>query len=228
MESIRVIIPAGGSSQRMEGTNKLLAMIGGLPVIIRTLKAFTKLSYINEIILVVPENESEKYRHLINSYDPGDKVRIAFSGATRRISVYNGLMAMSGDDGIVLIHDGARPLVSRKIIDDCIEAALRYGLCIAASKCIDTLKVADNIMFVERTLDREKIYNTQTPQAFKAEFILELHKKAKEDDLDVTDDSMIAEYYGHNVKIVESDPSNIKITTKKDLAIAEALLDYCE
>ena len=82
-------------------------------------------------------------------------------------------------------------------------------------------------MFVEKTLEREKIYNAQTPQAFKTEFAIQFHNRARTDNLEVTDDCMIAEHYGHNVKIIESDPSNIKITTKRDLLIAKAFLADC-
>ena len=228
MEPIRVVIPAGGSSSRMGGVNKLTAMLGDYPVIIHTLKAFHSLKYINQIIIVIPQDEECVYTRLLSEYNLINKIKFAYSGLSRRESVYNGLMALDDHEGIVLIHDGARPLVSRQIIDECIEGAKRYGVCLAASKNTDTVKMADNIMFVEKTIEREKIYNAQTPQAFKTEFAILLHEMAERDELDVTDDSSIAEHYGHNVKIIESDASNIKITTKKDLSIAEVLLSYCD
>jgi len=224
MELIRVVIPAGGSSSRMGGINKLIAKVGGLPVIVRTIKAFHELEYIEQIVIVVPKEQHEQYSKLLKEYKIDSKVKFAYSGLSRRESVYNGLKELDDDEGIVLIHDAARPLVTKKIIDECIEGAKRYGFCLAASKNTDTIKRADNIMFVEKTLDREKIYNAQTPQAFKTEFALDFHKRAQEDSLDVTDDSMIAEYYGHNVKIIESDIFNIKITSKIDLLIAESIL----
>ncbi len=228
MEPVRAVIASGGTSSRMGGINKLLAILDGIPVIIRTVKAFHDLKYIEQIILVIPKDDEPKYSSLLLQYSVKSKVKFAYSGINRRESVYNGLMALDDQEGIVLIHDGARPLVSRKIIEECIEGAKRYGVCLAASKNTDTMKMADNIMFVEKTLEREKIYNAQTPQAFKTEFAIAFHNKARTDNLDVTDDCMIAEHYGHNVKIIESDPSNIKITTKRDLLIAQALLADCD
>jgi 2-C-methyl-D-erythritol 4-phosphate cytidylyltransferase len=224
MEPIRTVIPAGGSSIRMNGVNKLVAKVAGLPVIVRTIKAFDELEYIEQIVVVVPKEQHELYLKLLKEYKVDNKVKFAYSGLSRQESVFNGLKELSDDEGIVLIHDAARPLVTKKIIDDCIEGAKRYGFCLAASRNTDTIKRADNIMFVEKTLDRQRIYNAQTPQAFKTEFALDFHKRAQEDNLNVTDDSMIAEYYGHNVKIIESDTLNIKITSKIDLLIAEAFL----
>ncbi|MFA5341000.1 MAG: 2-C-methyl-D-erythritol 4-phosphate cytidylyltransferase [Clostridia bacterium] len=228
MEPIRAVIASGGTSSRMGGINKLLAILDGIPVIVRTVKAFHNLEYIEQIILVIPKDSESVYSSLLSQYRIEAKVKYAYSGINRRQSVYNGLMSLDDQDGIVLIHDGARPLISKKIIDECIEGAKRYGVCLAASKNTDTIKMADNIMFVEKTLEREKIYNAQTPQAFKTEFAIELHNKARMDNLEVTDDCMIAEHYGYNVKIIESDPSNIKITTKRDLIFAQAILADCD
>lgn len=224
MESVSVVIAAGGTSGRMEGINKLLAPLGGVPVIIRTVKAFHDIRYIKQIILVIPKKDESEYLSLLSEYKVNRKVKIAYAGSTRRHSVYNGLLSLSDKEGIVLIHDGARPLVTRKIIDECVDGAKRYGVCVAASKSTDTVKIADSIMFIEKTLDRDKVYNAQTPQAFKTEFALDFHKRAEADDLEVTDDCMIAEHYGHNVKIIESDSLNLKITTKTDLVIASAIL----
>ena len=227
MEPVRAVIAAGGTSSRMSGINKLLALLDGIPVIIRTVKAFHDIKYVERIILVIPKEDESVYSSLLSQYKVDTKVKFAYSGSNRRESVYNGLMSLDDQEGIVLIHDGARPLVTRKIIDECIEGAQRYGVCLAASKNTDTMKKADSIMFVEKTLEREKIYNAQTPQAFKTEFAIQFHNRARNDNLEVTDDCMIAEHYGHNVKIIESDPSNIKITTKRDLLIAKAFLADC-
>ena len=196
MGPIRAIIASGGTSSRMGGINKLTAILDGIPVIIRTVKAFYDLKYIEQIILIIPKDDESLYLSLLAKYRMDSKVKFAYSGINRRESVYNGLMMLDDEEGIVLIHDGARPLVSRQIIDECIEGAKRYGVCVAASKNTDTIKKADSIMFVEKTLEREKIYNAQTPQAFKTEFAIAFHKRAKIDNLDVTDDSMIAEHYG--------------------------------
>jgi 2-C-methyl-D-erythritol 4-phosphate cytidylyltransferase len=125
---------------------------------------------------------------------------------------------------VVLIHDAARGLVTTKIIRDCIEAALEHGACCAAVPLTDTLKEVDRKGIVKKTLDRDRFYRIQTPQAFIYRDILKLHKKAMFRSLHVTDDAQIAEYFGYSVYLVESEYSNIKITTETDLVVANALL----
>lgn len=222
--SISTIIAAGGKSSRMNGTNKLTSILLDSPVIVHTLKAFIQIPKMSEIIVVIPQEDMDLYEGIFKSFQLLDQVRLVSGGHNRRISVLNGLKALEDKKGIVLIHDGARPLVNARTIYDCIEGAKRYGACVAAYLSVDTVKKADNIMFVEKTLDRDKIYFAQTPQAFKTEIILDLHKKAEKDLLEVTDDAMICEHYGHNIKIIPSDRWNIKITREEDLILARALL----
>ena len=222
--NVTAIIAAGGSSSRMNGTNKLLEEVCGKALLVWTTEAFLKVGQIDQIIIVAAKDNMENYMQVLHDAGYLDKVNIIEGGKSRRESVYNGLIETDKKARVVLIHDAARPLVTKKIILDCIEASDRYGACCAAVPLTDTLKEAGEKGFVKRTISREKLYRIQTPQAFHYKDILRLHKKAAFRSLEVTDDAQIAEYFGYHVYLVDSDESNIKITTPMDLVIATALL----
>jgi len=215
------VIAAGGRSERMGGRNKLLSKINGKPVFVMTVEKFLSAPRVNEVVLVVSDESADEYAEVLKEYGIFDFVKLAKGGKTRMESVANGLHACEGEADIVLIHDAARPLVKHKLIDDCIEAALEYGAACAAVPLNDTLKKSDRKGMVKRTIPREGLYCVQTPQSFMYRDILRLHDKAAYRGLKVTDDASIAEYFGFEVFLVESDYSNIKITTKEDLTIAE-------
>lgn len=208
----------------MNGTNKLLENVGGKALIVRTTEAFVDIEQIDQIIIVVSKKHTEKYMKLISDAGHIDKVNFIIGGKSRSESVYNGLLETDKNAEIVLIHDAARPLVTKKLITDCIEAAQSHGACCAAVPLFDTLKKADAKGFVKKTIKREGLYRVQTPQAFKFKDIKRLHSKAATRALNVTDDAQIAEYFGYHVFIVESDETNIKVTTQADLVIANAIL----
>ena len=222
--NVTAIIAAGGSSSRMNGTNKLLEEVGGKALLVWTTEAFLKVGQVDQVIIVAAKDNIEKYMQVLQDAGHLDKVNIIEGGKSRRESVYNGLIETDKDARVVLIHDAARPMVTKKIIVDCIEASDRYGACCAAVPLTDTLKEAGEKGFVKRTISREKLYRIQTPQAFDYKDILRLHKKAAFRSLDVTDDAQIAEYFGYHVYLVDSEESNIKITNPIDLVIADALL----
>ena len=136
--------------------------------------------------------------------------------------MYNGLAFVSGD--IVLIHDGARALITQAEITRVIDDVVKYGAASLGVKCKDTLKTADENGFIISTPDREKTYHIQTPQAFKTTEIKSAHDKALADGFIATDDCMIAEYVGMSVKISEGSYENIKITTPEDIITAEQIL----
>lgn len=217
------VIAAGGSSDRMGGVNKLLHEVAGKAVLVRSVEAFILAQRINEIIVVVSPENYDACSEVLKSAGILNRVSLTTGGKTRSESVRNGLHAASKHTDIVLIHDAARPFVSEELIDNCIEAALEYGAACAAVPLTDTLKAADKKGMVKKTLSRENLFRIQTPQAFMYRDILKLHNKAAVRGLKVTDDASIAEYFGFEVFIVESDYSNIKITTKTDLISAEAL-----
>ena len=222
--NVTVIIAAGGNSSRMNGKNKLLEEVGGKALLVRTTEAFVRVDQIDQIIIVAAKEYIETYRTLLASVNLLDSVNIIEGGSSRMESVYFGLLETDKETRIVLIHDAARPLVTVDIINDCIEAAVKYGACCAAVPLTDTLKEINQKGFVKKTLNRDKLYRIQTPQAFIYKDIMKLHKKAAFRGLRVTDDAQIAEYFGYHVFLVESSDSNIKVTTQADILIANALL----
>ncbi len=198
--SVSVIITAGGTSSRF-GSNKLLEKINGKEVIKWVVDAFEG----HEIILC-------------GSIElPG--VKTVPGGATRQQSVLNGLKACTGSH--VLIHDGARPLITRDLIDRAIKMTIEKGAMTVAVKTTDTIKEVQNGVVV-RTIDRTKLYNTQTPQGFERNLIMRAHMSAQ--NMDFTDDASMVEALGEKVYILEGDPGNIKITTPNDIAVASGLL----
>ncbi|MFO7611837.1 MAG: 2-C-methyl-D-erythritol 4-phosphate cytidylyltransferase [Clostridia bacterium] len=221
---ITVIIAAGGLSSRMAGKNKLLEKIGGKPLLVRTTGVFLGMEEISGVIIVAAKKWMDEYSQALEQEDMLDRVRITEGGKNRTESVYYGLLDADKDTDIVLVHDAARPLVTEKIIRDCIEGAIEHGACCAAVPLTDTLKESNGRGFVKRTLERDRLFRIQTPQAFIYKDILKLHKKAALRGLGVSDDAQIAEYFGYHIYLVESDFSNIKITTQEDLVVAEALL----
>lgn len=210
------IITAGGTSSRFGETNKLLEKINNKEIIKYTVEAFIK-SEINEIIICA--NKS-----IISTLDKifTDKknIRIIEGGQTRQESVYNGLKAVDCD--YVLIHDGARPLVSPKTIHDTMQSVIKNKAVSVMTKTIDTIKEVDESGRIIRTLDRSKLYNTQTPQAFEYKLIKSAHEKFEGENF--TDDAGLVEACGQEVYVVEGNYKNIKITTRTDIAIAENYL----
>lgn len=219
---ITAVIVAGGKGTRMGADkNKLLLKIGDKEILYYTLNAFERNKKIDDIILVAAKNDIKDCERIISGAVTKVK-RIIEGGETRRQSVMNGLMAADGD--IVLIHDGARALVTDSEINASIEACIRYGAAAAGVKCKDTLKVGRG-GFIDGTLDRETTYLIQTPQTFRLDEILALHKRAADEDFNAADDCMIAERYGVKVRISEGSYDNIKITTPEDMITAEKILE---
>lgn len=218
---ITALIVAGGQGKRMgAGMNKVFLKLGAKAVLERTAEAFEKNSRIDEIVVVTRQEDIKTAKEILKSLK---KIAvITEGGAERQQSVYNGLRAASGD--IVLIHDGARALISKAEIDAVIDDCVKYGAAALGVKCKDTLKSADENGFISGTIDRNTSYQIQTPQAFKTAVILNLHEKAEKDGLSVTDDCAIAEHYGIKIKITEGSYNNIKLTTPEDMAVGEIIL----
>jgi len=212
MSKAFAVIAAGGNSVRFGG-NKLLAPLAGKPVILRTLDAFKKASGICEIIIVAKRESFAEIAALCEG------VTVITGGNSRGESVLNGINAINAADGIVAVHDAARPLVKPELIDRVIAAAAEYGAAVAAVKIRDTVKEV-NDGFIAATYDREKLYAAQTPQAFD----LRLYREAAAKGVDVTDDSTLFERIGVKVKIIGGDYGNIKITSPEDLAVAKELV----
>lgn len=216
MKISAVIVAAGKGTRMGADKNKVFLSLMGKTILEHTVDVFEKAQEIDEIIIVT--NDIEECQRLFSGYK---KVTgIVCGGATRQESVKNGLMAVSGD--FVAIHDGARALICEKEIDAAISAATRYGAAAVGVKSKDTLKKADENGFILKTVDREYIYNIQTPQVFNLAEIKRMHYLAEGNSF--TDDCALAESFGTRIKIVEGSYDNIKITTPDDLEIAEKIL----
>lgn len=214
------IIPAAGHGSRMGAEkNKLLLELSGRPVLAWTLEAFESCPLVDEVLIVANEQDIFSYRDIVSSYGFGKVKAILRGGETRAESVYRGLLAAEDAD-IVVIHDGARALVTPEIIEKTIEGSRETGAAISAVHAVDTIKITDG-GFIKETPDRSDLYAAQTPQVFRKDLLL----RAMEGDRSgITDDASAVERMGGRVKIVETDYENIKITTPFDLLVAEAVL----
>ena len=225
MSKITAIVLAAGSGSRMKSrTKKQFMQIKGRPIIWYSLFAFEH-SEVDQIVLVTSESDIEYCRKNIVQKYGFEKVDVIVAGGKERYeSVYNGLTEAKGD--IVLIHDGARPLISNEIINRCIEGAKKYGACVAGMPVKDTVKILKDNNIIERTPDRANIWITQTPQAFMYELVKSAYDNMKKINLpNVTDDAMVVEQFtNHEVYFVEGAYNNIKITTPEDIVIAEAFI----
>ncbi|MBQ6908183.1 MAG: 2-C-methyl-D-erythritol 4-phosphate cytidylyltransferase [Clostridia bacterium] len=211
-----VIVAAGMGKRMGAGINKAYLLLGGKTILEQTVTVFENCRKIEEIVVVT--DDTEKCRELLKSFKKVTK--IVLGGATRQDSVKNGLKVCQGE--FVAIHDGARALITAEKIEKVIEDAEKFGAAALGVKCKDTLKVSDEDGFIAKTLDRDWIYQIQTPQVFKRTEIEEAHSKINSE---LTDDCAVMEIVGKKVKITEGSYENIKITTPEDLIIAEKILE---
>ena len=213
MKNFSLIITAGGTSSRYGNKNKLLEKINDKTVIEETVSKFIDFDEIDEVIISANSSIIETLQELLNN----PKVKIIEGGNTRQKSVYNALKVVKND--YVLIHDGARPLIRKDTIAYVLEAVLDKDAVTVMTKTTDTIKEVDSTGRIIRTIDRSKLYNTQTPQAFKTSIIKDAHEKLK--DGNFTDDCSMLEELNIPVYIVNGSYTNIKITIKSDLDFAK-------
>lgn len=220
-----VVIVAAGKGTRMNmDVNKQYLEILDKPVLARTIQPFEDCDEINEIILVVNSHDILFCKQEIVDRYGFTKVKSIVSGGSRRQdSVFNGLKDVNPGCDVVLIHDGARPFVSENLIVQCIHGAYESGAVCAGVPVKDTIKTADGQGYITGTLDRSLLWATQTPQSFRLSLIMEAHCMAGKDDFEGTDDAVLVERLGHKVKFVMGSYDNIKITTREDLPVAEAI-----
>ena len=215
---ISVIIPAGGTSSRYKGGNKLLEIINGKPVIMQTIAKFIDIEGLKEIIIPA----SESMMPIIKELTMGmEKIKIVKGGSTRQESVYNGLKAAQKCD-FIAIHDAARPLISKETIKKAFEEVKTKKAVIVAVRTIDTIKIVDSNNKIISTPNRDTLWNVQTPQIFDFETIKAAHEELK--GRNYTDDGCLLEALGKDVYIVEGEYINFKITTKEDLIKANTIL----
>lgn len=216
-----LIVSAGTGSRMCSDVPKQYLELKGIPVFIYSIRAFA--GYADEIVLVIRQEDEKLVSHLLSKH-AGEYtgIKIAYGGATRQESVYNGLKMVTGD--IVLVHDGARPLVSGSIIERVIEGACQRGSCVAAVPVKDTVKQKEESGKV-KTLRREELFAVQTPQGFSYKLLIQAYEKAFNEGFTATDDSSVTEYMGIQTLLVEGGFSNIKITTSEDLILADCFID---
>jgi 2-C-methyl-D-erythritol 4-phosphate cytidylyltransferase / 2-C-methyl-D-erythritol 2,4-cyclodiphosphate synthase len=222
--SAAVIIPAAGFGTRMNLDHpKQFHLLAGVPILVRTVNAFKEIDYIKRIVVVVPAAMIDRTQALLaGSGFKAPELTIVAGGRRRQDSVKAGFDALDDTTEIVLVHDGARPLVSREIIGRCYQAVLAAGAAIAAVPVKDTLKKADHNGHVIGTVDRATLWQAQTPQAAKRTLLDQAFRT--NGDADVTDESSLLEQAGIPVIMVEGAESNIKITRPEDLIVAEKIL----
>ena len=218
-----VILAAGGLGTRMNSNiNKQYIEIDGIPILARTINCFENCELVNEIILVV--SDIEQYNNeFVNRFDFTKVKTIVLGGKTRQESVFNGIQAISNNSNVILVHDGARPFVSNKIIKESISSALEYGASCVGVPTKDTIKLIESDGFVQKTLQRNLLWSIQTPQTFEKNILINSHNLAIKNEYTGTDDCSLVEYAGHKVKMIMGDYFNIKITTPEDLVFAEMI-----
>lgn len=220
-----VIVAAGNGSRMGTDINKPYLKINGKEVLAHAIEKFQACHDIDEIIIVTSKDEIEYCAvHIREKYGFSKVKTIVAGGEERQNSVYNGLLEVNPKAGVVLIHDGARPLIKLEQIKESIEAAKEYGACVVAVPVKDTIKVSDKDQFVMETPSRDTLWSVQTPQGFKYDWIMKAYEEGFEKNLIATDDSMMVEFLGYKVKIVEGRYDNIKITTPEDLIFAEKMI----
>jgi 2-C-methyl-D-erythritol 4-phosphate cytidylyltransferase/2-C-methyl-D-erythritol 2,4-cyclodiphosphate synthase len=219
-----VIIPAAGSGSRMRAAiPKQFLNLGGKPLLIHTVSAFYRCDFVSQIVLAVSPDYLKSTRELFNHHlsDPS-KLRIVAGGTRRQDSVQGGLACLDGDYDVVLVHDGARPLISGDLIKRCYSAVIEHGAAIAAVPVKDTLKKADSRGRVAATLDRTGLWQAQTPQGASKSLLLRAFRLNQ--DKDVTDEASLLENAGIPVHLVVGEERNIKVTRKEDLMLADSIV----
>ena len=219
-----VIVAAGKGSRMNMGINKQFIKLEGKEIIAYTIEKFYNNSNIEDIVVVVKEDESEFFKKEILDKYNFKNVKIAYGGKERQDSVYNGLKLLDEKCDVVLIHDGARPFVSDKIIDKSIEEAKEHKAIVVGVPVKETIKVIDNDKNIVDTPNRSVLWAVQTPQTFDYNILIDAYKDAFKNKFYGTDDAMLVERIGYKVKMLEGSYNNIKITTQEDLNIGSQIL----
>ncbi|HYA28792.1 MAG TPA: 2-C-methyl-D-erythritol 4-phosphate cytidylyltransferase [Acidobacteriota bacterium] len=224
---VTAIVVAAGAGRRIGGeVSKIYLPIAGRPIVLRTLDKVFSTKSIGEVILVIAAEETKRCEALLRD-DSNLRVRsciLQTGGATRQQSAKRGLEKVAADTDIVIIHDGARPLVSAVLIDRCVDVAADKGAVVVGLPVRDTIKVVDPDGIIQSTPERRFLWEIQTPQVFQRELIITAHERAVKDGVEVTDDAMVVERMGSPVYVLEGERTNIKITLPEDIWLAEMMI----
>jgi len=218
-QKVGAVIVAAGESQRMGGMDKVFATLGGEPLLLQATRAFQECPLINQIVVVVNAKNIEQCRQLVAGEGWSKVTDVCPGGRRRQDSVAAGLKLIKNCEWVV-IHDGARPLVTLDLIERGLAAARETGAAVAAIPVTDTIKVAGEDRIVRETPPRQNLWAIQTPQVFRVDIIIEAYQRANGD---VTDDASLVEQSGYKVKLYMGSYDNIKVTTPDDLTLAEVL-----
>jgi len=213
------VIVAAGSSERMGGVDKVWALLGEKPVLARAVEPFQGCSSIDQIVIVVSEQNLERGKQLVAEEGWSKATDVCLGGRRRQDSVLAGLDQLRDCEWVV-IHDGARPLVTVDLIEQGLAEARETGAAVAAVPVTDTTKTVEDDRIVRQTLPRQNLWAVQTPQVFRYPVVAEAYRRAKGD---ATDDAALVEQLGYKVKLYMGSYDNMKITTPNDLALAEVL-----
>ncbi len=224
-----VIVLAAGMGKRMKAEkNKVFITLKDTPIIIRTLQTFVQDSYCKNIILPINPNDQLLFEKLLEQYPFDKPIQVVMGGKERQNSVYNGLKHLRGsEEGIVLIHDGARPFITQELIHSLVRSATEHGSAIPGVPVKDTVKRVKDDQVIG-TVERSSLWAVHTPQAFRLSIVKQAHEKAILEGFLGTDDASLVEQLGEKVSIVQDSYNNIKITTPEDLYIAEAIMNQME
>jgi len=221
VRDVAVVIPAGGGGARLSlRTPKQFMDLGGTPILVATVRHFARHPRVNGVVVAAPASHVERTRRILGRVR-GVPVTVVVGGGTRQESVSRGLAAVSADTVLVVVHDAVRPFITRALIDAVLVAARTTGAAICALPIAETVKRVSGGL-VAGTLDRSELVAVQTPQAFRADLLREAHDKARRDGFTGTDDAMLVERLGQNVRVVAGLAENVKITTPVDLRRARA------
>lgn len=207
----------------MGGTRKTFLELAGQPILLRAIRPFLETPGVECVVVAVPPDVAARPPAWLTGADP--RVRVVAGGATRGDSVAAALAALPPEVEVVLVHDGARPLVARDLAERCLRAAAAGRAVVAGVPAVDTLKEVDARGRVVRTPPRGRYWHAQTPQAFPRSLLERAHRRAREEGIEATDDASLVERLGSEVELVEGSPRNLKVTRPEDLVLAERLLE---
>ena len=206
-------------------TPKQFLQLAGVPLLVHSLRVFEASQTMGEIILVVPETEMTACQNeLVPAFGLSKVSRVVSGGARRQDSVWNGLQAVDGRTAVVVIHDAVRPFVTEAMVQAVVDRARSHGAALVGIPLRDTIKRVGPDGMIETTLDRQRLWSAQTPQAFNVELLREAHQSGQRAEADVTDDACLVERLGHPVSIVPGTADNMKMTRPEDLLIGEAIV----
>ena len=218
------VIPAAGRGERLGAAlPKSLTLLGGRPLVQHTLETLQAVPAVKAVVVAAPPGSVALLRDLAAEARLTKVIAVVPGGEDRQASVAAGLAALPPEPDVVLVHDGARPFLSPRLVHDVLQAAKRDGSATAALPVGDTIKRGSD-GWVRETLDRASLHRIQTPQAFRRQLLEHAHELAARDGFRGTDDAVLVERTGHPVRLVPGDPTNIKVTVPEDLALAEAIL----